>query len=183
MRRTRACREGVWLGTAPRSAQQAERAACQAHGQWALGSVSRVPLQGSRIPGQREGLRLLSVPERRRRDSRAARWFVTSRKHTFRETVIDLSPVSSGAKGLRRCPAISRRGVGASANTLLARRLVAGRAAFAPGQEQGQITWQAVLLCAPGANIGLEVEERIREHPRLTFAAIPPLVRCSDKAG
>ena len=109
--------------------------------------------QPSAPPGLKDtraagGLRLLSVPERRRRDSRAARWFVTSRKHTFRETVIDLSPVSSGAKGLRRCPAISRRGVGASANTLLARRLVVGRAAFAPGQEQGQITWQAVLLCA-----------------------------------
>ena len=141
------CREGVWLAKARRSAQQADpRCVPRAHGQWALGSVSRVPLQGSRIPGQREGLRLLSVPERRRRDSRAARRFVTSRKHTFRETVIDLSPVSSGAKALRRCPATSRRGVGASANSLLARRLVVGRAALAPGQEQRQITWRAAPI-------------------------------------
>ena len=124
VRRTRACRAG-----SPCAGKGCGLAKLPDHrskprslpGQWALGYVSRVPLQGSRIPGQRVALRLLSVPERRHRHSRPASGFVTSRKHTFRDTVIDLSPVSSGAKRLRPCAAASLMGVGASANTLVAR--------------------------------------------------------------
>jgi hypothetical protein len=136
---------GKGFGLAKRAASVGNKRTAKAYGRHskrALGCVSRVPRQSSRIPGQRRLPAFLASASLSCSHSRAARWLATSRTPSVSRNCDRPFPGFLRRQGgtTVRCRRCCWRGGPRGTRCWLGRSPL--------GQDQGQIRWHEVPSCA-----------------------------------